>query len=39
MAANNVKATFRLHSGVNEDFIRNLFWQHQRQQHQKSTNH
>ena len=36
MAANNVKIAFRLPSGVNEDFIRNLIWQHQQQQqHQK----
>ena len=37
MAANNVKTAFRLPSGVNEDFIRNLIWQHQQQQqHQKN---
>ena len=37
MAANNVKTAFRLSSGVNEDFIRNLIWQHQQQQqHQKN---
>ena len=36
MAANNVKTAFRLPSGVNKDFIRNLIWQHrQQQQHQK----
>ena len=28
MAANNVKTAFRLPSGVNKDFIRNLIWQH-----------
>ena len=37
MAANNVKTAFRLSSGVNQDFIRNLIWQHQQQQqHQKN---
>ena len=36
MAANNVKTAFHLPSGVNEDSIRNLIWQHhQQQQHQK----
>ena len=34
MAANNVKTAFRLPSGVKEDFIRNLIWQHQEQQQQ-----
>ena len=39
MAAGNVKTAFRLPSGVNEDFIRNLIWQHhQQQQHQKNIN-
>ena len=39
MAADNVKAAFHLPSGVNEDFIRNLIWQHhQQQQHQKKFN-
>ena len=40
MAANTMKTVFRLPSGVNENFIRNLIWQHQQQeQHQKiSTN-
>ena len=34
-----MKTTSRLPSGVNEDFIKNLVWQHQQQQHQKiSTN-
>ena len=37
MAANNVKTAFRLSSRVNQDFIRNLIWQHQQQQqHQKN---
>ena len=36
MAADNVKTAFLLPSGVNEDFIKNLIWQHQqKQQHQK----
>ena len=36
MAADNVKTTFRLPIGVNQDLIRNLIWQHhQQQQHQK----
>ena len=38
MAANNVKTAFRLPSGVNEDFIRNLIWQHQQQQQQENIN-
>ena len=39
MAANNVKTAFHLPSGVNEDFIRNLIWQHhQQQQHKKNIN-
>ena len=37
MSANNVKTAFHLPSGVNEDFIRNLLWQHQ-QQRQKKEN-
>ena len=36
MAADYVKTTFRLPSGVNEDFIRNLIWQHQQQQQQEN---
>ena len=37
MGANNAKTAFRLPSGVNEDFIRNLIWQYQQQQqHQKN---
>ena len=36
MAVDNVKTAFRLPSVVNEDFIRNLLWQHQ-EQHQKSN--
>ena len=35
MAAGNVKTAFRLPSGVNEDFIRNLIWQHHQQQNIK----
>ena len=39
MAADKVKTAFRLSSGVNEVFIRNLIWQlHQQQQHQKVIN-
>ena len=38
MAANNVKKAFRLPSGVNEDFIRNLMWQHQQQKQQENIN-
>ena len=38
MAADNVKTTFCLPIGVNEDFITNLIWQHhQQQQHQKNN--
>ena len=38
MSGNNVKTTFRLPSGVNEDFIRNLIRQHhQQQQHHKKS--
>ena len=37
MPTNNVKVAFRLPSGINGDFIRNLIWQHrQQQQHQKN---
>ena len=37
MAADNVKTALRLPSRVNEDFIRNLIWQHQQQQqHQQN---
>ena len=32
MEGKNVKTAFRLPSGVNEDFVRNLTWQHQQQQ-------
>ena len=32
MASNNVETAFRLPSGVSENFIRNLSWQHQQQQ-------
>ena len=38
LAANNVKTAFRLPSGVNEDFIRNLMWQHQQQQQRENIN-
>ena len=38
MVADNVKTAFRLPSGVNEDFIRNLIWQHQQQQQQENIN-
>ena len=39
MTADNVKAAFHLPSEVNEDFIRNLTWQHHhQQQHQKKFN-
>ena len=37
MAADNMKTAFHLPSVVNEDFIRNLLWQHQEQHHQKSN--
>ena len=34
-----MKIAFHLPSGLNEDFIRNLIWQHhQKQQHQKTIN-
>ena len=34
-----MKTAFRLPSGVNEDVIKNLIWQHrQQQQHQKNVN-
>ena len=32
MTSNNVVTAFRLPSGVSEDFIRDLSWQHQQQQ-------
>ena len=32
-----MKTAFHLPSVVNEDFIRNLLWQHQEQHHQKSN--
>ena len=36
MVADNVETIFRQPSGVNEDFNRNLIWQHHhQQQHQK----
>ena len=38
MAANKVEAAFRLPSGVNEDFIRNVLWQHLQQQQQQNIN-
>ena len=37
MAAENVKTAFCLPSGVNEDFIRNLLWQHQQQRQQQEN--
>ena len=36
MAANKVETAFRLPSGVNEDFIRNLSWQHLQKQQQEN---
>ena len=39
MVADNVKTAFRLPSRFNEDFIRNLIWQHQQKQHQKNIKH
>ena len=38
MVADNVKTVFRLPSGINEDLIRNLVWQHQQQQQHKNIN-
>ena len=38
MATDNMKTAFRLPIGVNKDFIRDLIWLHQQQQHQKITN-
>ena len=38
MAANKVETAFRLPSGVNEDFIRNLLWQLLQQQQQENIN-
>ena len=37
MAANNVKTAFRLSSGVNKNFIKNLIWQYQEQQQQQKN--
>ena len=37
IAADNVKTAFRLPSEINEDFIRNLIWQHQQQQQQQEN--
>ena len=37
MAANKVETAFRLPSGINEDFIRNLLWQHLQQQQQQEN--
>ena len=39
MAAGNVTAGFCLPSGVNEDFIRGLIWQHQQQQQNQKKYH
>ena len=38
MVVEIVKAAFHLLSGVNEDFIRNLTWQHHQQQQQENIN-
>ena len=38
MTANNAETTFRLPSGVNKDFIRNILWKHQHQQQQQQEN-
>ena len=38
MEANNMETAFRLPSGVNEVFIRNLLWQHHHQQQQENIN-
>ena len=38
MATDNMKTAFRLPIGVKKDFIRDLIWLHQQQQHQKITN-
>ena len=38
MAADNVKTTFCLPIGVNEDFIMNLIWQHHQQQQNQKNN-
>ena len=38
MVADNVKTAFRLPSGINEDLIRNLVWQHQQQQQHENIN-
>ena len=37
IAANNVETAFRLPNEINEDFIRNLIWQHQQQQQQQEN--
>ena len=37
MAADSVETAFRLPTGINEDFIRNLIWQHQQQQQQQEN--
>ena len=37
MAANKVETAFRLPSGINGDFIRNLLWQHLQQQQQQEN--
>ena len=38
MTANNVETAFRLPSGVNEDFIRNILWKHHYQQQHQQEN-
>ena len=37
MAADNVETAFRLPGGVNEDFIKNLLWQHHQQQQRQEN--
>ena len=38
MATNKVETAFCLPSEVNEDFMRNLLWQHLQQQQEKNIN-
>ena len=38
MAVSKVETAFRLPSGVNEDFVRNLLWQYLQQQYQENIN-
>ena len=37
MVADNMKTAFHIPTGVKEDFIENLIWQHHQQQHQKNN--